>query len=175
MGDSDAVVGHRGALASALVDARKHELAVEHASAAMDDQVIACQVFRKIFAGHNVHGQSLPHTLSQHAGNLFTTDVFGQWGMGARLGNEDARLLSQAINGHGAPHKETDIALVGSHQYRERGEKALGRLFLLHDVKYLGVGDNQVWRFFKAASVRSISSVVQQMATHPLSIRSRKV
>ena len=40
VGDGDAIVGHGHTLGTTLLHSREHELAVKHASAAMDDQVI---------------------------------------------------------------------------------------------------------------------------------------
>ena len=90
MGDGDAVVGHRHALLAALLLALEHEAAVEHAPSAMDNQVITRQILRKILTRNNVNSQSLSHALPQHAGYLFASDVLGQRGMSACLGDEHA-------------------------------------------------------------------------------------
>ena len=137
VGDGDAVVGHGRALAPALHHAREHELAVKHAAAAMDDEIIASHILGEVFACHNVYTQAVSHALSQQTRNFHPSDVLGERGMGAGLGDEHARLFSQAVDGQGAPDKETDITLVGRHEYRERGEQCAFGLFLLHDVKHL--------------------------------------
>ena len=55
MCDGDAIVRHGHALGTALFHTLKHEPPVEHATAAMDNEVIASHVVGKILTGHNIH------------------------------------------------------------------------------------------------------------------------
>ena len=90
MGDGYAVVGHGYALVFCLLDAVEDVFAVEHAGAALDDQVVWGQVFGVVGAAYDSHFQGFAVFFLQHPRDLFSADVFFQRCMGAAFGDQDA-------------------------------------------------------------------------------------
>ena len=90
LGDGYAVVGHGYALVFRLLNAVEDVFAVEHAGAALDDQVIWGQVFGVVGAAYDSHFQGFAVFFLQHPRDLFSADVFFQWCMGAAFGDQDA-------------------------------------------------------------------------------------
>ena len=90
MSDCYTVVGHCHALVFCLLDAVEDVFAVEHAGAALDDQVVWGQVFGVVGAAYDGYFQGFAVFFLQHPRDLFSADVFFQWFMGAAFGDQDA-------------------------------------------------------------------------------------
>lgn len=63
MRDRHPVICHRNAPALCPVDPREHISPVEHAGAALDDQIIAAGILREIRSAYNVHRDPFPEPL----------------------------------------------------------------------------------------------------------------
>lgn len=76
-----AVVGHGSRLVFRLLDAVEDVFAVEHAGAALDDQVVWGQVFGVVGAAYDSHFQGFAVFFLQHPRDLFSpmSSFSGAW------------------------------------------------------------------------------------------------
>lgn len=113
--------------AEARARRREDVAAVEHAGSAVDDQVVAGEVFRKIGSCDDIHREPFAYPFAQQARNLDASDVLRCRGVGARFGYQYPRLFRQAVYRRRPFHKGADVALVIGEKDGEGGEQAFGR------------------------------------------------
>ena len=95
------VVGHGHPLFLGLGEPGEHIGPVEHTPAAVNDQIIPCQVPGKVAPRHHVHAQALPRSLPQQSGDLHPPNVLLQGGVGAGFRDEHPAVFGKGPNGLG--------------------------------------------------------------------------
>ena len=123
MGDGDTVVGHGDALGLGLAHAPEHLAAVEHATAAVDHEVVAGKVLGEAAAGGGLHREVPSRVLPEPRGDLLRPDVAALAVVRAALGDEHARALRQPVDRRGAAHGAREQPLVARHQDREARQR----------------------------------------------------
>ena len=116
IGDGDAVVGNGHGLVSGALHAVLDFPAVEHTTAAVDDQGIRRQVFREIAAAGRFDADILMRIITKPAGNLDRADVVALAMMGTAFGNEDRVAVLQLFQGRDAADGRFQQALVPGHE-----------------------------------------------------------
>ena len=104
------------------------------------------EIGREIDAARKINGEALPHALAEQARDLLAADVLLERRVRARLCDQHAGALGEAVDGGGAPREIRQIALVSRHENGERGERALLRLALIDGAEELAVRDDEIRR-----------------------------
>ena len=134
---------------SGVPDPRHHIFAVEHARAALDDEIVAGEIFREVRPAHNIHSKRLAEAFSQHPRNLFPSDVLPS----AVHGYSTPRSVSwngRSARQYAPPlHIVRQIALICRKQHGKGREHALRRFVFVDIAKYLGVRNDKLRCFFQ--------------------------
>ena len=149
MSDGYAIVGHCHALVFCLLDAVEDVFAVEHAGAALDDQVIWGQVFGVVGAAYDGYFQGFAVFFLQHPRDLFSADVFFQWCMGAAFGDQDAGVSGQIQLYFSSLFVVIQVAFVVGKEDGKGGQQAFCRFVFVDIIEDLGVSDDQFWGIFQ--------------------------
>lgn len=96
--DNYSIVSHWDTLCFSFDYPIQDMFAIEHAGSAMNNQVVAIQVLRKIISGNNVDMQLLSDTFAQHSWKFHSADVFGQWSMSTGFGYQDPGIFCQLVD-----------------------------------------------------------------------------
>ena len=125
MSHGHAVVGHRYILAFGLFNPCEHLRAVEHAGTAVDDEVVGAEVVGEVVARHNVDVELLSGLLTQEARNLHAANVLTDGSVRTGFGNEDVRMLREAVHHLCALSEIVDVTFSCCKEDGECGQPAL--------------------------------------------------
>ena len=136
-----------------------HLAVVDHAAAAVQDQIVAAQVFGKLVAGYEIERGSHAGVAAHHARQLDRADVVALAMVGACLRDEDmGRLcirvgivaLLHAVEFVGAIDLGVESAAMACHEDAEAGQGHTLGYDLSHDAEGLRIGDGHARRCGKA-------------------------
>lgn len=108
---NNAIIANGNALLLGFGNTILHQLAIGHAGATLDDEVVACEVIWKIAACCYINLDGLAVARTQHTWDLHAANVFFEWCVAAKLGNEHLWIRREALDGFGAVCINLYIAL----------------------------------------------------------------
>ena len=88
--------------------------AVEHAGAAVDDDVEGREILGEVTARCHRHGDCIAEHLLEQARQLDAADILAQWLVGAGLGDQDLCIGGQCAQAAGRLRKERRCLLYTS-------------------------------------------------------------